>query len=492
MLAPGRGAQYVFPRVEFPLRPLPERLRIRSSLFVNRVVSVKEAQHDVHALAAELDRIRAEAARVRQSAARLQGLSTALSHASTERDVADSVVEHGCPVLNASGIVIARLTSDGEFLEIMSAGDMPDSIRSEWTRFSSSLPVPLADVARTGQPLFLESRDAWRSRYPAMTPLLEATGHHANAVLPLIVEGRVFGALGAAFDTPQAFDEDDRALAMAVAQQCAQALERARLFEAERKARREAEVAMLAAEAANRAKGEFLATMSHELRTPLNAIAGHAQLIEMGLHGQVTEAQREALTRIELAQRHLLGLVNDVLNFARVQAGRIEYDIRPVHLAELLAAAEPLIGPQLQAKGLAYDTAVPDDALALADRDKLIQVLLNLLSNAVKFTPSGGEVRVECAERSDGTGDPDTMFLRVSDTGVGIPREKLAEIFDPFIQVDMSAAGRKGGTGLGLAISRDLTRGMGGDLRVRSTVGAGTTFTVALPRAGPDGQSRMK
>lgn len=491
MLAPARRAQYVLRRVESPLRPLVDRPRNRVPAPGSRVVSVKDAQRDVHALAAELERSRAEAARAREAAARLQALSTALSHASNEREVADSVVEHGCPVLGASGIVIARLTSDGAFLEIMSVGDMPDSVRSEWTRFPADSPVPLADVARTGQPMFLGSRDAWRSRYPAMTPLLEETGHHANAVLPLIVEGRAFGVLGAAFASPQEFDEDDRALAMAVAQQCAQALERARLFEAERTARQEAEVAMRVAEAANRAKGEFLATMSHELRTPLNAIAGHAQLIEMGLHGQVTEAQREALARIELAQRHLLGLVNDVLNFARLQAGRIEYDVRPVRLADVTAAVEPLIGPQLQAKQLAYATAVPDDALALADRDKLIQVLLNLLSNAVKFTPSGGEVRVECPERSDGSGDPDTVYLRVFDTGVGIPREKLAEIFEPFIQVDMSATGRKGGTGLGLAISRDLTRGMGGDLRVRSTVGGGTTFTIALPRAGTDDQSRM-
>ena len=453
---------------------------------------MRTAAADSPAAAAELERTRAEMARVRRAAARLQALSTALSLASTERDVADSVVEHGCPVLGACGIVIARLTSDGGFLEIVSVGDMPQGIRTDWTRFPVATPVPLAEVALTGEPMFLESREAWLASYPAMAPLLEATGHHANAVVPLIVEGRVLGAFGAAFDSPQEFGEDDRSLALAVAQQCAQALERARLFEAERKARRDAELAMLAAEAANRAKGEFLATMSHELRTPLNAIAGHAQLIEMGLHGPVTEGQREALGRIELAQRHLLGLVNDVLNFARLQAGRVEYEVRAVQLAEVIAALDPLIGPQLNAKGLGYSVNAPDDVLVLADRDKLIQVLLNLLSNAVKFTPSGGKVRVECAERSDGSGDPDTVFLRVSDTGVGIPRDKLVEIFDPFIQVDMSATGRKGGTGLGLAISRDLTRGMGGDLRVRSTVGGGTTFTVALPRAEPQDQASRK
>ncbi len=436
-----------------------------------------------HDLEAELLHARAETQRARQSATRLQGLATALSLASTERDVADSVVRHGVTVLDSSGIVIARLSPDGAYLEIVSVEAMPDDIRSRWDRFDSSTPVPLADVARTGEPIFLRSREEWLERYPTMGPLLEATGHHANAVLPLIVEGKVLGSFGAAFSSPREFGEEERLLALAVAQQCAQALERARLFDAERRAREEAEAARAAAEAANRAKSEFLATMSHELRTPLNAIAGHAQLLEMGLHGPVTEAQREALARIELAQRHLLRLVNDVLNFARLQAGRLEYEVRPVKLAEVTAAVDPLIGPQLRAKGLAYRVDVPDDTVVMADRDKLIQVLLNLLSNAVKFTPAGGEVVVDCGTRSDGSASPDCVFLRVSDNGVGIARDKMAEIFEPFIQVDTSAKGRRGGTGLGLAISRDLTRGMGGDLRVRSAVGGGTTFTVALPRA---------
>jgi len=309
-------------------------------------------------------------------------------------------------------------------------------------------------------------------------------------VVPLVVDGRVIGVLGAAFDAPRPFGEDDRALALAVAQQCAQSLERARLFEAEGAARAEAEAARAesetaraAAEAANRVKGEFLAAMSHELRTPLNAIAGYTQLLEMGLHGPVTPAQCEALGRIDRAQRHLLRLVNEVLNFERLQAGRLEYHVRSVRLAEVVAEVEPLIGPQLQAKGLSYVVDVPDDRVVRADRDKLVQVLLNLLSNALKFTPAGGRVTVECTARGDGSGDPATVFLRVTDTGAGIPRDKFDAVFEPFVQVDATPAGRVAGAGLGLAISRDLARGMGGDLRVRSTVGVGTTFTVALPRA---------
>jgi signal transduction histidine kinase len=396
--------------------------------------------------------------------------------ASTEQEVAEAVVARAAAVLDAVGVVIARMTSGGTQLEIMAAGDMPEEERRRWALFPLSAAVPLADVARSGMPIFLNSRAAWAARYPGMGPTLEATGHHANAIIPLIVEGRVLGVLGAAFDAPRAFTDDDRASALSVAQQCAQALERARLLESERAARADAEKA-------NRAKSEFLAAMSHELRTPLNAIGGYVQLMDMGLHGPVTDAQREALGRIELAQRYLLRHVNDLLNFERLKSGRLEYDVQPVLLADVVGGVEPMIRPQLHTKALTYVVQVPKEHVVKADRDKLSQVIINLLSNAVKFTPSGGRVTIECVTRQDGNSDPDTVFLRVADTGIGIPREKMDTVFEPFVQVDASPAGRASGAGLGLAISRDLARGMGGELRVRSTVNVGTTFTVTLQRA---------
>ncbi|MEO8562261.1 MAG: ATP-binding protein [bacterium] len=408
--------------------------------------------------------------------ARLQALSGALAVASTRQEVADAVVARASAVLDAVGIVIAHLADNGHELEIMSAGAMPDNERRDWARFPLSAPIPLAEVARSGQPIFLESRLAWEARYPGSTPMLEEAGHHANAIMPLMVEGRVLGVLGAAFDAPRAFSGDERATALSVAQQCAQALERARLLEAERAARAEAEKA-------NRVKSEFLAAMSHELRTPLNAIGGYAQLLEMGIYGSVTDAQREALGRIELAQRYLLRHVNDVLNYERLQSGRLEYDVRAVLLADVVGGVEPMIRPQLQTKGISYLVHVSHEHVVRADRDKLTQVIINLLSNAVKFTPAGGRVTIECVARQDGSEDPDTIYLRVADTGIGIPSEKLDTVFEPFVQVDATPAGRASGAGLGLAISRDLARGMGGDLRVRSTLNVGTTFTVALPRA---------
>ncbi|HEX2204710.1 MAG TPA: PAS domain-containing sensor histidine kinase [Longimicrobium sp.] len=236
------------------------------------------------------------------------------------------------------------------------------------------------------------------------------------------------------------------------------------------------------AEEANRAKSSFLAVMSHELRTPLNAIGGYVQLLDMEIHGPVNEAQRGALERIERSHRHLLRLINDVLNLARIEAGRVEFLVEEVDLAALLADVAPMVEPQMAAREVRFETAVEPGVTARADREKVQQIVLNLLSNAAKFTPPGGRVTVDVASRADRPGE---VFLRVGDTGIGIPPEKLEAVFQPFVQVDMSRTRASEGSGLGLAISRDLARGMGGDLRARSIEGEGSTFTLTLPRAIP-------
>jgi PAS domain S-box-containing protein len=251
-----------------------------------------------------------------------------------------------------------------------------------------------------------------------------------------------------------------------------------RLLEESERARAEAESARAEAEAANRGKSEFLAVMSHELRTPLNAIGGYAELVEMGIRGPVTQQQREDLRRIQHSQRHLLGLINEVLNYAKIETGSVNYDLADVPVHEAVAAAESLVAPQARAKGLAL--VVGDGAPSLAaraDAEKLRQILVNLLSNAVKFTDSGGRVDISCV-REDGR-----VRVHVRDTGIGIPPEKLDAIFDPFVQVRADLTRPHEGTGLGLAISRDLARGMGGELTASSTPGEGSTFTLSLPAA---------
>jgi signal transduction histidine kinase len=238
------------------------------------------------------------------------------------------------------------------------------------------------------------------------------------------------------------------------------------------------------AQSANRAKSEFLSAMSHELRTPLNAIAGHVQLLEMGLHGPVTPEQQATLERVGRAQRHLLGLINDILNLARIERGKVEFDIRVVALGELIADVAPMIEPQLGAKGITQEVRLPERAvLVLADADRTRQIVLNLLGNAVKFTDSGGRIFVDSVELA---GVPPMVQLRVHDTGRGVPPDQLERIFDPFVQLDRFQARLGEGAGLGLAISRELARGMGGDLWAESQVGVGSTFILSLRRAEAD------
>ena len=235
-----------------------------------------------------------------------------------------------------------------------------------------------------------------------------------------------------------------------------------------------------AADEANRAKSSFLAMMSHELRTPLNAISGYLQILDLGIAGPITDAQRDILHRLDQSGRHLLSLINDVLDLSRIEAGRIDYVIRDVVLAEAVAGVTPLVEPQLAAKNIRFHAKVNTELKVRADVEKLRQIIVNLLGNAVKFTPDNGAIELGAGA------SPDNAFvnLYVRDSGIGIPRDQHEAIFQPFVQVDSARTRTAQGSGLGLAISRDLARGMGGDLVVESDLGKGSTFTLSLPAAG--------
>lgn len=302
--------------------------------------------------------------------------------------------------------------------------------------------------------------------------LLRKLSLHSVIIVPLVARERILGALTLiSAESTRRFSRDDVEMAESLARRAALAVDNAQLYRAAERARADAE-------AANQAKSDFLATMSHELRTPLNAIAGYTELLEMELRGPITDKQRDDLRRIRRSQRHLLALVNDVLNFARLDTGYLNYEIVPVSVADTLGAVEAMIAPQMRAKGLAYELRSPVDTLMVAaDHEKLQQILVNLLSNALKFTPTGGRIDLDCSTNDE------SVLVTVTDNGRGIPADKLEVIFEPFVQVERALTRETEGSGLGLAISRQLARAMHGELTVTSELGMGSVFTLTLPRA---------
>ncbi|HVE79835.1 MAG TPA: PAS domain-containing protein [Gemmatimonadaceae bacterium] len=247
-----------------------------------------------------------------------------------------------------------------------------------------------------------------------------------------------------------------------------------------------------AAEAANVAKSEFLANTSHEIRTPLNAVMGYAELLDTGLAGQLDDRQRQYVKRIRDTSRHLLSLVNDVLDLAKIEAGEMRTSPEPGLVGDAVVAALQLVEPQAAAREVTIANACVGSpgAAYYGDPERVRQIVTNLLSNAVRFTEQGGRVTVMCgaAEQSprglsagrDGYAGPWT-YIRVEDTGVGISPDQLERIWEAFVQVDTSRTRRFGGSGLGLTISRHLARLMGGDITVTSQAGLGSSFVLWLP-----------
>jgi signal transduction histidine kinase len=270
----------------------------------------------------------------------------------------------------------------------------------------------------------------------------------------------------------------EQLLMQVAANQIAVALQHTELLARHEKTEIELEAARVEAEKSSKLKSEFLGMMSHELRTPLNAIGGYVQLMEDGLRGPITPEQRTDLGRIKRSQRHLLSVIENVLGFLKLGAGRVSYDIRSVPFDDVVTNVEDIARPLMESKQLRYQRQAPPQHLRVfADQEKVQQIVLNLLSNAIKFTEAGGGVTLTWVLAGS------TVVTRVHDTGCGIPRDRLETIFEPFVQVDSSRTRPAGGTGLGLSISRDFAVGMGGKLFVESELGEGSTFTLVLPQA---------
>jgi signal transduction histidine kinase len=438
----------------------------------------REREALVRARDALLDRTR-ELERARGRLERLQAATAALCGALTPAQVASVVLEHCVAALAAAAVSTVLLDDGGTELELVRYLGYPTDSMRPWQSIPITSPVPIAQAARTGEAVFIESEAQWREQFGDGTMPRILAGTRSWVALPLWVEDKPLGAIGLSFEREGPFSPDDRAFMLALAQQSAQALERARLFAAAERARSEAE-------AANKAKMEFLATMSHELRTPLNAIAGYAELLELEIRGPVTNLQRDDLRRIRRSQQHLLSLVNDVLNFARIETGDVRYRFEDVPLDDALRDMEMLVAPLLEARRLHYEhVCLANGARVRVDRDKMQQIVLNLLTNAVKFTDPGG--RVTLTARVDG----DRANVSVADTGRGIPADKLEQIFEPFVQIERGLTRTRDGAGLGLAISRELALAMGGDLAATSVQGRGSTFTLTVPVATPSSEAAL-
>jgi PAS domain S-box-containing protein len=436
-------------------RDLTERRAAQEQLLADaRLVAAEEAARH----AADVARARTE---------KLQTLTAALSAAHTVPEITQVIFTQAFPELGAAAGALGLVDDADDRIKFV--GDNGFSALPTWVRdVGIDDDTPLSTAIRTGKPVVCRSRDERNERFPKLAEVLAPFG--AMVVLPLAVRDRIIGALSMHRRPEQPLTEDVSDMMHTFALRVAQAIERAALYEAEQHARARADEA-------NRAKSEFLAAMSHELRTPLNAIGGYADLLDMGLRGPVTPEQHEDLQRIRRSQKHLLAVINDILNFARIEAGQVAYTYQPVVISDVVEAVAQMIAPLAAAKGLRLTVGeCPPDVTAWADKSKVEQIIVNLLSNAVKFT-TNGEITLTCDYEN-----PTRVAICVRDTGSGIADDQLDKIFEPFVQVGRSLTNSREGTGLGLAISRDLARAMGGEIAVGSETGCGSTFTLTLPR----------
>lgn len=417
------------------------------------------------ALRASETRFRALAART----GRLHGLASALSEAVTLEAVARAVVYQGRLVLGATNGEVWRLVDDGSQFETLFS-DLPQREPGDRPHPIEAAPGLCATHAvRTRQPVFVASFEEWQERYSTSAAMAADGGYVSSATLPLILDGAPAGVLAFYFTAPVNFDEEYQALLISVAQHCAQALERARLYEA-------AQVARAEAETANRLKDDFVSIVSHELRTPLSAMLGWASMLEKGNLDSAT-AERAVRSIHDNATRQVR-LVDELLDLSKLTSGRLTLVTEDVDLRSLLHGVVDSIIPAAAAAGLELDVAAIPPVMLRGDPRRLEQIFFNLLGNALKFTSRGGRIGLSAGVLDE------WVEVRVCDTGAGIDPAFLPYMFDRFRQGDSAGERRYGGVGLGLAIAKELAEAHKGRIAAESAgIGKGSTFVVTLPIA---------
>jgi signal transduction histidine kinase len=409
----------------------------------------------------------AELARAHARLALLAGAVSGLLRSERPRDYVRDLYDDLVDEVGVDAYFNFLVERDGERarLRLDSYAGVPDDVaRSfEWLDFGSAV---CGMVAAERRERIVE--DVQRSADP-VTGLIRSLGITAYASFPLLAGDALVGTLSFGRRGATSFEPDELELLRVLADHVAVAIERAGSHEAERAARR-------AAEQASAAKSQFLSTMTHELRTPLTAIIGLADLVASRLAGPENERQRLHLERVQQAAWHLVTIIDQILDFCRSEAGKLEVETEDVELAAIAGDVVGVMAGEAEMKNLTLAVDASGPLAIRSDAGKIRQILTNLVGNAVRYTRAGS-IRVSLE------GDGRWVRCHVRDTGPGIPADSSEAIFEPFVQVDPDPSRTEGGTGLGLAVSRRLARRLGGDVDVESRVGEGSTFTLRLPRS---------
>ena len=400
----------------------------------------------------------------------LQTLTEQLATALTTAEACDAVIRQMRELVGASIVIIGLLNDDGKRLDILRTAGVDKQIADRYPSIALDSRLPLTIAAGSGEPVWLGTRETAIQHSSLFQEL--TTTNNAWAAIPLMVPGRVIGVLGLSFEHEQSFPEDVRSFILSMARQTAQALERARLFESERRSREEAENA-------SRAKDEFLAILSHELRTPLTTVLGWADLLKMTYHG-ADESIRFAIESLRTSATTQARLIDDLLDVSRIVTGKLSIDKRPTELTEIVRIATESLRLSAESRNVALDVDATCCLELDADPARLHQIITNLVTNAIKFTQSGGRVHV-AVQRLDGEAE-----IVVSDTGIGIRPDFLPHVFERFRQGSMGDSRTHSGLGLGLSIVQHLVQLHGGRVRAESDgSGKGAKFTVTLPVRPP-------